>query len=202
MTEKKRRGGGGKLARTENVQVRLDPKLRFAAELAAAKERRTLSSFVEWAVDNAVHEIHVTKGQDGQLLSAYEIADEVWRDNEELRILLMGARYPELLTRRDREWFEAHRKATLEETLNPERRLDIQARIADLLAKFDSLGAQRESLPPEVSATIKRSCESLNEIVQIMKQPMGTEQFLASLNEMASRFLNQHAAKKGGENGA
>ena len=47
---KKRKGGGSKLSRSEIIQVRLDPKLRFTAELAARKHRRTLSSFVEWAV--------------------------------------------------------------------------------------------------------------------------------------------------------
>lgn len=34
----------GKLTRTEVVPVRFDPKLKMAAELLAARERRTLSS--------------------------------------------------------------------------------------------------------------------------------------------------------------
>lgn len=45
---------GSKLPRSEILTVRLDPKLRFAAELAARKHRRTLSSFTEWAVEEAV----------------------------------------------------------------------------------------------------------------------------------------------------
>jgi len=51
----KRAGGGSKLARTEIVQVRLDPKLRFAAELASKKHRKTLSSFIEWCVSESIH---------------------------------------------------------------------------------------------------------------------------------------------------
>jgi hypothetical protein len=49
-----RKGGGSKLFRTELVSVRIDPKLRFAVELAARKQRRTSSSFVEWAIEEAV----------------------------------------------------------------------------------------------------------------------------------------------------
>jgi len=45
---------GSKLSRSEILTVRLDPKLRFAAELAARKHRRTLSSFAEWAIEEAV----------------------------------------------------------------------------------------------------------------------------------------------------
>ena len=55
MTEQEmRRGGGGKLARTETVTVRLDPKLRYLAELAARVHRRTLSSYIEWAIKESL----------------------------------------------------------------------------------------------------------------------------------------------------
>ncbi len=56
---KKRKGGGGKLSRSEVVTVRLDPKLRFAADLAARKQRRTLSSFIEWAVEKTVQGVDI-----------------------------------------------------------------------------------------------------------------------------------------------
>jgi hypothetical protein len=98
MAEKKRKGGGGKLARTENVQVRLDPKLRFAAELAAGKERRTLSSFIEWAVERAVKEVGMTRDKEGKPISAAEVADTVWGSYEADRLVGMATHYPELLT--------------------------------------------------------------------------------------------------------
>src|SRR4051795_7355266 len=53
----KRRGGGGKLARSETVTIRLDPKLRYLTELAARKQRRTVSSFIEWAIESALDRI-------------------------------------------------------------------------------------------------------------------------------------------------
>tara|TARA_R110000796_G_scaffold39090_2_gene97795 strand:- start:393 stop:605 length:213 start_codon:yes stop_codon:yes gene_type:complete len=43
-----------KLGRSEVVSIRLDPRLRFGAGIAAAKCRRTLSSFAEWAIEEAL----------------------------------------------------------------------------------------------------------------------------------------------------
>jgi hypothetical protein len=50
----RRRPGGGKLSRSETVTVRLDPKLNYLCDLAARGQRRTKSSFIEWAIDNAL----------------------------------------------------------------------------------------------------------------------------------------------------
>lgn len=88
LTQKKkvqspRRAGkqaiGSKLSRSEILTVRLDPKLRFAAELAARKHRRTLSSFTEWAVEQAVKRlplnIHATQVKGEEWASA--IPDEL-----------------------------------------------------------------------------------------------------------------------------
>jgi hypothetical protein len=97
----KRKSGGSKLARTEIVQVRLDPKLRLAAEFAAAKERRTLSSFVEWAVEQAVKEVQVTqRWQDGEgrPINADEAAERVWDVDEADRFVKLAQIFPELLT--------------------------------------------------------------------------------------------------------
>jgi hypothetical protein len=63
--------GGGKLSRSEVVTVRLDPKTRYLAELAARRQRRTLSSYIEWAVaeslDMFVDWEPSRIGDDGQL---------------------------------------------------------------------------------------------------------------------------------------
>ena len=48
------RSGGGKLARSEVVTVRLDPRLRYLADLVARRQRRTLSSFIEWTIEESL----------------------------------------------------------------------------------------------------------------------------------------------------
>jgi len=49
----RKKGGGGKLNRSEIIQARLDPKNHMAAEIMARSERRTLSSFIERSIEIA-----------------------------------------------------------------------------------------------------------------------------------------------------
>ena len=89
-----KKSGGGKLSRSETVTVRLDPKLRFAAELAARKHRRTLSSFIEWAVEESVQNVCL----DGLKATAYDAIDLVWDVDESDRFVKLALYYPNLLT--------------------------------------------------------------------------------------------------------
>ena len=96
----KKKGGGGKLSRSETVTVRLDPKLRFAAELAARKQRRTLSSFIEWAVEESIHNVilaepsHINEPPE----TAYTAIERVWDVDEADRFAKFALNYPNLLT--------------------------------------------------------------------------------------------------------
>lgn len=89
-----RRKGGGKLSRSETVTVRLDPKLRYLAELAARKQRRTLSSYVEWAIEDSLRRIHLDDGQS----SLADTAGQLWDVDDADRFAKLGLRHPELLT--------------------------------------------------------------------------------------------------------
>jgi uncharacterized protein (DUF1778 family) len=94
-------GGGSKLQRTETVTIRLDPKLRYLTELAARKQRRTVSSFIEWAIERALGDIilreHV-RGSDALDVTLSEEAEKLWDIDEADRIAKLGLYYPELLT--------------------------------------------------------------------------------------------------------
>ena len=76
MAEEKRKGGGGKLARSETVTVRLDPKLRYLAELAARLHRRTLSSYIEWSIEASLGNNRLTTDPNGA--SIRDEAEELW----------------------------------------------------------------------------------------------------------------------------
>lgn len=93
-TKTRKKGGGGKLSRTEVVAVRLDPKLRYGAELAARKHRRTLSSFIEWAIEEAVKKVEIGKKKE----SAYSLMDATWDVDEGDRFVNLAKKYPEALT--------------------------------------------------------------------------------------------------------
>lgn len=92
-----KKGGGGKLTRSETVTVRLDPKLRYLAELAARQHRRTLSSYIEWAIEESLNSI-VLRRNEGYEWTLAEESFELWDVDEPDRFVKLAEKYPELLT--------------------------------------------------------------------------------------------------------
>jgi hypothetical protein len=88
------------MTRSEVISVRLDPKLRFGAELAARTQRRTLSSLIEWAVEFALKTIKMRDPRffNDPDITLSEALDLVWDVDETDRFLKLAMYYPELLT--------------------------------------------------------------------------------------------------------
>lgn len=107
------RGGGGKLNKSETVQVRFDPILKLAADLAAAQDRRTLSSFTEMAVDRMVRQVQVARDDDGNPVNAYQVANECWHTDSRVSLQILSDRYPDLLTLRERKLIQGRRYAAM-----------------------------------------------------------------------------------------
>ena len=93
--EKRKVGGGGKLTRSETVTVRLDPKLRYLADLAARKQRRTLSSYIEWAIEDSLYRTNLYPNGDTSLADE---ATNLWDVDEADRFAKLALRHPDLLT--------------------------------------------------------------------------------------------------------
>lgn len=97
------RAGGGKLNRSETVTVRLDPKLNYLCELAARSQRRTKSSFIEWAVAEALSvvtlpDVRLQVGfEDFRDVSIKERALELWQVDEPDRLVALALHAPSLL---------------------------------------------------------------------------------------------------------
>jgi hypothetical protein len=96
----KRKGGGGKLARSEIVTVRLDPKLRYLAELAALKQRRTVSSFIEWAIEDSLSRVYLREGNflNDPGTTVADMAAKLWDVDDADRFAKLAMSYPDLLT--------------------------------------------------------------------------------------------------------
>jgi hypothetical protein len=98
---KKRRRGGrrpreGRLARSEVATLRLDPRLRYFIELAARKQRRTVSSYLEWAAEESLDRIRLTDSEG----SPHSMADEMgqlWDVDKVERFVRLAFRHPDLL---------------------------------------------------------------------------------------------------------
>lgn len=96
MAEKKT-SAGSKLSRSQTVTVRFDPKLKYLADLAARKQRRTVSSFIEWAVEEALDKIVMEEDMNYQTTLS-DIRNELWDVDEAERFGRLAVKYPELLT--------------------------------------------------------------------------------------------------------
>lgn len=97
MVESEKRRGSGKPARTETVTVRLDPKLRYLAELAARKQRRSLSSYIEWAVEDSLARVTLQEDMNHRT-SVGDDSSYLWDVDESDRFARLALRYPDLLT--------------------------------------------------------------------------------------------------------
>jgi len=99
MADKKRRGGGSKLIRSETVTIRLDPKLRYLASLAARKQHRTLSSFIEWTIAETLKHIALRDfdEKDEKAVSVAVEAESLWDVDEADRFAKLAMSHPEML---------------------------------------------------------------------------------------------------------
>ena len=86
----KRKVGDGR--RSMNVIVRVSPELRYLAEIAARVQRRTVSSFAEWAIEQAVHQTELGDSTVGKL------RPRLWDVDEIDRFTALAFHFPELLT--------------------------------------------------------------------------------------------------------
>ena len=102
MAVRKKGGKGGKLSRSEVVTVRLDPRLRYGVELAARKHRRTASSFIEWAIEEALQRVTIRDEDSNQHrdqpTTANDVLTQVWDVYETDRFAKLAINFPELLS--------------------------------------------------------------------------------------------------------
>lgn len=100
--KEKKKSGGGKLSRSETVTVRLDPQLRYLVELASRKQRRTLSSFIEWALEESLNKIPVKDGyNESDLTSIADVKNFLWDVDESDRFLKLALNYPSMLNHQE-----------------------------------------------------------------------------------------------------
>lgn len=93
-----RKSGGAKLSRSETVTVRLDPKLRYLANLAARQLRRTLSSYIELTVERGLADVEVEFKGYGTKMSISDITEDLWDVDEATRFTILAFNSPSLLS--------------------------------------------------------------------------------------------------------
>ncbi|MDA0781240.1 MAG: hypothetical protein PQ612_00060 [Rickettsiales bacterium] len=82
--------------KAESITVRLDPKIRYGLELLARKQRRNLSSVVEWALQKAIHD--PVDGLYDEKSDKLNFLNFLWDVEESDRLYQLATCRPELLT--------------------------------------------------------------------------------------------------------
>lgn len=151
--------------KSEIVTIRLEPKLRYLAEIAARKHRRSLSSYVEWAIDQSLQSILLEERDPGdsfsRSISIADVAAHLWDVDEPDRFVKLALRYPDLLTHDEqviwklvREngsiWKGHHHRTTGEWTWVPSEESLSRERLRESWDKFRAVAegkADKSTLP-------------------------------------------------------
>jgi hypothetical protein len=117
-----RPGGGGRLSRSEVTTVRLDPKLRFAAEVASRSERRTVSSLIETALAGYLANLDVVTSAAPKGQPLLQLIEHVWDPDEPERFVKFAQSCSWLLnTEEDRCWKYIQRVLGVDGPLTPKQ---------------------------------------------------------------------------------
>ncbi len=94
-----RKGGGSKQSKSETITVRLDPKLRFAIELASRGDRRTASNIIEVALMQYLSPLSVSPWlKPDKSVKLSELVTKVWDIDDADRLLKLKRDAPDFLT--------------------------------------------------------------------------------------------------------
>lgn len=166
--------GGGKLARSETVTVRLDPKLRYLAELAARKQRRTLSSFIEWAIERSLDDVAIQDSKKGERSNLSLLGDKLWDVGSSERLLRLAVKCPELLTYKEqRMWKFIDEWGALWDVDKNQRRYFRIALLSSLWDEFERYGDEEitdKELEIKVGAYLQKSGQPSNSMV-VRREP-------------------------------
>jgi hypothetical protein len=75
----------------------MDPKLRFLVEVAARAQRRTVSSFIEWAIEQVLERVIVMSYAEAEVSLDF-LSEFVWDPDEADRFAKLALYFPSLLT--------------------------------------------------------------------------------------------------------
>jgi len=99
MAEKKTRKSSVAAPKTEVFAMRLDPKTKYLAEISARKHRRSLASFVEWAIGEAFLNVLLDDPDiHGNGPTVANCATDLWALDEADRLKILVTKFPDLLS--------------------------------------------------------------------------------------------------------
>jgi hypothetical protein len=97
-----------KPTKTETLAIRLDPKVKYGLEILAREQRRSITSLVEWVINDALRtHLRISYSTDkiqteggGTYRRSYDefVLDYLWDSDEVIRLIKLADYNPDLLT--------------------------------------------------------------------------------------------------------
>lgn len=87
----------------------MNERTRWLTELAARSQRRTVSSFIEWAVSEVLRVTHL---RDSETRSILAVGNDLWDADEADRVMKLAASYPELLSFEEQKAWKSVRECS------------------------------------------------------------------------------------------
>lgn len=88
--------------KSEVITIRIDPRLKYLAELAARRQRRPLSGFIEWTIETCLRAVNLEDHPSDSSLDVSVLEAEkkhcLWDVDESDRVAKLAFHYPELMT--------------------------------------------------------------------------------------------------------
>jgi hypothetical protein len=158
------RGSNNRNIRSETISMRLEPRIRYLAELGARKDRRSLSSFIETAIEAALSQVGLVDS-DGINWTLGEVGPRLWDPFVPDRFVKLAIRFPDLLNHHEQIvwklvkengllWRGGHRNETEEWVWKVQESSMMWERLRDHWLTFNAVA--NEDLPASALPTWRR----------------------------------------------
>ena len=184
-----------KAPKKEVLSLRIEPKLRYLIDLAARIQRRNLTNYVEWALEeslkNVILEHHDGAIENLSLYNAGNIPNFIWSANEARNFLTLATSYRNLLTYEEQRVLEIIQSLPYVFCINPNKPFDYENGNVDNVTKYWDLvlQAHKEGAPTKKSP----SYEKLITINQAHQEER--EALMSEIDEMKAKVYHRKDLK-------
>lgn len=194
--------------RKEATSVRLEPKIKYLVEIAARIQRRSVTNYIEWALEESLRSVHMDdniSGSYGNTATLDYLKDFLWSINESERFMILALNYPELLTFEEQKLWQViskHPYLYLDKCPGPWMSENINYDALDkdwevlLHASYDNeeaLKALKEAQAPLIPTAnnylYKNEWQALKEFIENSPKPKTKEEYEQYTQELQQAVL-------------
>lgn len=185
-----------KAPKKEVLSLRIEPKLRYLIDLASRIQRRNLTNYVEWALEESLKsvtlECHDGVTKDMSVYEAGNIPNFIWSTDEAHNFFILATTYKELLTYEEQRILEIIQSLPYLFRLNPNKPFSYENGNNSNVAKYWELilKAHKDGAPTQKSP-------SYNELLDMdQAEKKAKEEMISFIDELKARLYSERGLEK------